>query len=122
MNPALRKTMAAALIGIDWGTTSARAYRLDARGRILDEQSAPLGVQKVEPGNFPQALTALLGGDVPDGVPMIASGMIGSRQGWVEAPYRDCPADFDGIAAALTPIPGSRLLIVPGLVCRDARW
>jgi len=120
MNPALRKTMAAALIGIDWGTTSARAYHLDVRGRILDEQSAPLGVQKVEPGNFPQALTALLGGDVPDGVPMIASGMIGSRQGWVEAPYRDCPADFDGIAAALTPVPGTRLRIVPGLVCRDA--
>ena len=120
MNPALRKTMAAALIAIDWGTTSARAYRLDARGRILDEQSAPLGVQKVEPGNFPQALTALLGGDVPDGVPMIASGMIGSRQGWVEAPYRDCPADFDGIAAALTPVPGTQLRIVPGLVCRDA--
>ncbi len=54
--------MAAALIAIDWGTTSARAYRLDACGRILDEQSAPLGVQKVEPGKFPQALTALLGG------------------------------------------------------------
>ena len=120
MNPTLRKTMAAALIAIDWGTTSARAYHLDVRGRILDEQSAPLGVQKVEPGNFPQALTALLGGDVPDGVPMIASGMIGSRQGWVEAPYRDCPADFDGIAAALTPVPGTRLRIVPGLICRDA--
>ena len=63
MNPALRKTMPAALIAIDWGTSSARAYRLDARGRILDEQSAPLGVQKVEPGEFPRALTALLGAD-----------------------------------------------------------
>jgi len=112
--------MPAALIAIDWGTTSARAYRLDARGRILHEQSAPLGVQKVEPGKFPQALTALLGGDPPEGVPMIACGMIGSRQGWIEAPYRDCPADFEGIAAALTPVPGTRLCIVPGLVCRDA--
>jgi len=112
--------MAAALIAIDWGTTSARAYRLDARGRILDEQSAPLGVQKVEPGKFPRALTALLGGDVPEGVPMIACGMLGSRQGWIEAPYRECPADFDGVAAALTPVPGTRLCIVPGLVCRDA--
>jgi 2-dehydro-3-deoxygalactonokinase len=112
--------MAAALIAIDWGTTSARAYRLDTRGGILDEQSAPLGVQKVEPGKFPQALTALLGGDVPEGVPMIACGMIGSRQGWIEAPYRDCPADFDDVAAALTPVPGTRLCIVPGLVCRDA--
>jgi len=112
--------MAAGLIAIDWGTTSARAYRLDARGRILDEQSAPLGVQKVEPGEFPRALTALLGADVPERVPMIACGMIGSRQGWIEAPYRDCPADFDGFAAALTPVPGTRLWIVPGLVCRDA--
>jgi 2-dehydro-3-deoxygalactonokinase len=112
--------LAAALIAIDWGTSSARAYRLDARGRILDERSAPLGVQKVEPGKFPQALTALLGGDVPEGVPMIACGMIGSRQGWIEAPYRDCPADFEGVAAALTPVPGTRLCIVPGLVCRDA--
>ena len=112
--------MPAALIAIDWGTSSARAYRLDARGRILDEKSAPLGVQKVEPGKFPHALAALLGGDVPEGVPMIACGMIGSRQGWIEAPYRDCPADFEGVAAALTPVPGTRLRIVPGLVCRDA--
>ena len=112
--------MPAALIAIDWGTSSARAYRLDARGRILDEKSAALGVQKVEPGKFPQALTALLGGDVPEDVPMIACGMIGSRQGWIEAPYRDCPADFEGVAAALTPVPGTRLRIVPGLVCRDA--
>jgi 2-dehydro-3-deoxygalactonokinase len=120
MNPALRKTMAAALIAVDWGTTSARAYRLDARGRILDGHSAPLGVQNVEPGKFAQALTALLGGEIPEDVPMIASGMIGSRQGWIEAPYRDCPADLDAIAAALTPVPGTRLSIVPGLVCRDA--
>jgi 2-dehydro-3-deoxygalactonokinase len=112
--------MSAALIAIDWGTTSARAYRLDAHGRILDEHSAPLGVQKVEPGKFPQALAALLGGHVPDDVSMVACGMIGSRQGWIEAPYRDCPADFDSVAAALTPVPGTRLRIVPGLVCRDA--
>lgn len=108
------------LIAIDWGTTSARAYRLDAQGRILDERSAPLGVQKVEPGKFPQALIALLGGAVPDGVPMIACGMIGSRQGWIEAPYRDCPAAFDGVTASLTTVPGTRLRIVPGLICRDA--
>ena len=45
--------------------------------------------------------------------------MIGSRQGWIEAPYRDCPADFDAIAAALTRVPGAALAIVPGLICRD---
>jgi len=112
--------MAAALIAIDWGTSSARAYRLDARGRILGKRSAPLGVQKIAAGGFPAALKTLLGGSVDAGAPLLACGMIGSRQGWIEAPYRECPADLAAIAAALTPVPGTRLAIVPGLVCRDA--
>jgi 2-dehydro-3-deoxygalactonokinase len=77
-------------------------------------------VQKVEPGGFAQALAALLDGDVPAGVPAIACGMIGSRQGWIEAPYCDCPADLARVAAALTPVPGTALSIVPGLICTDA--
>jgi 2-dehydro-3-deoxygalactonokinase len=112
--------MSAALIAIDWGTTSVRAYRLDARGCILDEKSALLGVQNVEAGRFPEALRALLGGAGGDDLPMIACGMIGSRQGWIEAPYRECPAPLAAIATALTPVPGTRLCIVPGLICRDA--
>ena len=112
--------MTVALIAIDWGTSAARAYFLDARGAILDERSAALGVQKVDPGEFPSALATLLGGAVPSDIPMIACGMIGSRQGWVEAPYRECPAGFAAIASALTPVPGTRLRIVPGLICRDA--
>jgi 2-dehydro-3-deoxygalactonokinase len=111
--------MATALIAIDWGTSTARAFRLDAAGRILDQTSAPLGVQKVAAGAFPEALGALRGGAVED-IPLLACGMIGSRQGWIEAPYRECPADLAAIATALTPVPGTRLAIVPGLICRDA--
>jgi 2-dehydro-3-deoxygalactonokinase len=110
--------MATALIAIDWGTSSARAYRLDGGGRILAQASAPLGVQQVAAGGFPEALSVLLGGSV-DNVPLLACGMIGSRQGWLEAPYRECPADLAAIAAGLTAVPGTRLAIVPGLVCRD---
>jgi 2-dehydro-3-deoxygalactonokinase len=111
--------MATALIAIDWGTSTARAYRLDGGGRILDQTSAPLGVQQIAAGGFPEALRALLGGTIDD-VPLLACGMVGSRQGWIEAPYRECPADLAAIAAALTPVPGTRLAIVPGLLCRDA--
>jgi 2-dehydro-3-deoxygalactonokinase len=111
--------MSAALIAIDWGTSSARAYWLDARGDIARAASAPLGVQKVAPGGFQAALSALLG-EAPDPrVPMIACGMIGSRQGWIEAPYRDCPADAARIGSALTTVPGMAMAIVPGLACRD---
>jgi 2-dehydro-3-deoxygalactonokinase len=111
--------MPGALIAIDWGTSVARAYCLDARGGVLDERSAPLGVQRVAAGGFPEALRALLDGLADEGAPRIACGMIGSRQGWVEAPYRECPADLDALAAALTLVPPARLAIVPGLLCRD---
>jgi len=105
------------LIAIDWGTSSARAYALDGVGQLVSERSAPLGVQRVTLSGFAEALKVLCGGEVPDAVPLIASGMIGSRQGWVEAPYCKCPAGFPAIAAALTSVPGTRLFIVPGLMC-----
>ncbi len=108
------------LIAIDWGTTSARAYALDAHGVVVEERGAPLGVQRITDGNFAAAMTTLCGGELPAGVPLLASGMIGSRQGWIEAPYRECPAGFDAIAAGLSRVPGAPLLIVPGLLCRDA--
>ena len=38
------------------------------------------------------------------GLPIIASGMIGSRHGWREAPYVRCPAEPRDIAANLTPV------------------
>ena len=106
------------LIAIDWGTSSARAYALDSLGNVVSERSAPLGVQKLTGGGFAEALSVLCGGVVPINVPMIASGMIGSRQGWIEAPYCKCPSGFDAIAAALTSVPGTNLVIVPGLICQ----
>jgi 2-dehydro-3-deoxygalactonokinase len=107
-----------ALIGVDWGTTTARAYRFGADGSIVAEHSAALGVQKIQGGRFADALKALEG-EIPPGVPLIACGMIGSRQGWVEAPYLQCPVDFAAIARALTRVSDPPLAIVPGLICRD---
>jgi 2-dehydro-3-deoxygalactonokinase len=46
--------------------------------------------------------------------------MIGSRQGWTEAPYLECPAGPQQAARQLTAVPfgaGHRLHIVPGLRC-----
>jgi len=50
--------------------------------------------------------------------------MVGSRQGWVEAPYAPCPAGAAEIAAAMTIVPTARLgrvAVVPGLSARDKR-
>jgi 2-dehydro-3-deoxygalactonokinase len=97
-------TSPAALIGIDWGTTSFRAYRIGADGRVIDSKSAPAGILKVPQGDFEGVFEREVGpwlGDQPD-LPIIASGMITGRQGWVEVPYCPCPpAGREEIARAL---------------------
>lgn len=108
-----------ALLAIDWGTTTARAYAVDAAGNIRDTRSGALGVQQVS-GDFPAALDALLGDWRTLAVPRIAAGMIGSRQGWVEAKYVECPADFEALGNDLATTPGGELAIVPGLLYRDS--
>jgi 2-dehydro-3-deoxygalactonokinase len=109
-----------ALISIDWGTTSARAYRHAGDGRVAEERAAPLGIQQIRDGAFAAALASLLGDWVDDPAPRIACGMIGSRQGWVEAPYCDCPAALATLATMLARAPGGTLAIVPGVTCIDA--
>ena len=53
---------------------------------------------------------------------VLMSGMIGSRQGWQEAPYLACPAGSADIAASLSRIKfdGAEVLLVPGLTHTDA--
>jgi 2-dehydro-3-deoxygalactonokinase len=109
-----------ALLAIDWGTTSARAYRIGAAGDVLATRSALLGVQHVHDGRFPEALAALLGDWVDIAAPRIACGMVGSRQGWREVPYIDCPAPLAALAGGIVHAPGNALAIVPGVRTRDA--
>ncbi len=96
-------TSPSALIGLDWGTTSFRAYRLAIDGGVLETKSAPAGILKVPAGGFEQVFQQEIGtwlAEEPD-LPVIAAGMITSRQGWVEVPYCPCPAGSDEIARAL---------------------
>jgi 2-dehydro-3-deoxygalactonokinase len=109
----------AALIAIDWGTTSARAYRLDGSGQVIDQRSGPYGISQITDGRFDEALQNLLGDWSDDPAPRIACGMIGSRQGWREAPYVPCPASLDRLASGIVEVGG--LAIVPGLITRDAQ-
>ena len=48
--------------------------------------------------------------------------MIGSRQGWKEAPYASCPAGLQEIGTAMVEVrwgENRRAWIAPGLTCRD---
>ena len=109
-----------ALIGVDWGTSSLRAARIDGQGQVIEEQSLPRGILTVAPGDFPQVFEqATAQWPAESGTLFLLSGMVGSRQGWKEAPYCPCAAGFADIAGSLTWIEPGRIAIVPGLSCED---
>lgn len=124
----ISQSMTPSLVAIDWGTSNLRASLIDASGRSLESRSSPGGIMAVKDHQFSSALMSLCGDWVRDlSCPLIASGMIGSRQGWKEAPYLDCPASVTGVAQMLTPVDidtgdvayRRRLHIVPGLRCQE---
>jgi 2-dehydro-3-deoxygalactonokinase len=104
------------LVAVDWGTSSLRGALLDAAGRVLEEQSHPRGILTVPAGGFPEVFESLFGEWMkPPGTRCLISGMAGSKQGWVEAPYCACPAGTTEVGARILPIEPGRIAIVPGL-------
>jgi 2-dehydro-3-deoxygalactonokinase len=111
------------MIGIDWGTTSFRAFRLDAGGAIVDRRAAPRGILAIEGGRFEEELLRQVGDWIADGEErVLMAGMIGSRQGWQEAPYVRCPAGVGEIAAGTVAVAfaGATVRVLPGLTVTDA--
>lgn len=110
------------LIALDWGTTRARAFLIGDDGTVLDRRLSDTGIQSVPPGGYPDAFAALAGDfrrARPDAAILLA-GMVGSRNGWIEAPYVRCPAAPEDIAAAGLDVAlstGTRATILPGLSC-----
>lgn len=108
-----------ALIAVDWGTTALRGVLLAADGTVLAEHAAPRGLLSVPPGGWAEAFAAEFGAwaaAYPD-LPCLMAGMVGSRQGWAEAPYCACPAALAEVAARLHWVQPGRVAIVPGLRC-----
>jgi 2-dehydro-3-deoxygalactonokinase len=109
------------LIAIDWGTSSLRAARIAADGKVLEERSSARGILTVPAGGFPAVLEETCGDWLArEGALCLVSGMAGSKQGWREAPYCACPAGFDEVARSLTWIEAGRIALVPGLSCEHA--
>jgi 2-dehydro-3-deoxygalactonokinase len=111
--------MSPALIAIDWGSSSFRAYLVSPRGDVGDEVASDDGIGNVAAGAYQATLRRLIGRwlDANPSCPLIASGMVGSRHGWREAPYVKCPAGASDVAAHLITVEADdrRVRIAPGL-------
>jgi len=78
-------------IAVDWGTSNMRAWAMSASGTVLDEVCSDRGMGSLKPAEFEQALRDAIAPWDHKGAPMIACGMVGAKQGWMEAPYAAVP-------------------------------
>ncbi len=91
------------MIGIDWGTSSFRASLVDRHGEALDTRESPNGILAVSDRDFAGFLRYSIKSWLTDfpGIPILASGMITSRNGWIETPYQPLPLGINELANAL---------------------
>ncbi|MGO4707205.1 2-dehydro-3-deoxygalactonokinase [Microvirga sp. 2MCAF38] len=103
----------------DWGTTRFRGYLVENE-TILDSVSSSEGVSALKSGQHRDVFMRHCGPwlDAEPEAPILLVGMVGSREGWVMAPYASCPAGPADIAKAMIPVDlgdGRQAHIVPGL-------
>lgn len=77
-------------IAIDWGTTHLRAWDM-AGTQVKDTRRCDQGMARLDRDGYEAALLDLVGDWLTDPRLVLACGMVGSRQGWAEAPYRSVP-------------------------------
>ncbi|MBP7001442.1 2-dehydro-3-deoxygalactonokinase [Amaricoccus sp.] len=111
-------------IAVDWGTSNLRAWAMDAAGRPRAEAGSAAGMGGLARDGFEPALLDLIGPWLAPGrrTQLLACGMVGARQGWIEAPYVTVPCAPVGppVAAPATD-PRIAVRILPGLR-QDGAW
>jgi 2-dehydro-3-deoxygalactonokinase len=124
------ETSSPRVVALDWGTSSQRAWLLGQDGRVLDVRRPDQGLLSVT-RNLDHGDTAALARAYEDvfwrtcgawleehpGLPTLACGMVGSRQGWREAGYLTVPVSLELTAEDLTAVEHRAGLahLVPGL-------
>jgi 2-dehydro-3-deoxygalactonokinase len=109
-----------AWIAVDWGTSNLRVWAMSDDSQILAEASSANGMAKLDRASFEPSLLDLIAAWLPADVriPVIACGMVGARQGWIEAPYRQVPCAPVALDAIGRPEIGDAridVMIIPGV-------
>ncbi|HEY1892198.1 MAG TPA: 2-dehydro-3-deoxygalactonokinase [Steroidobacteraceae bacterium] len=104
----------------DWGTSRLR-LSLCLADRVLETREGPgIGALREPAG---EALRPLIAGwrEAHGPLPLLLCGMVGSRNGWREAPYVPCPTDMRalGRSALRFDADGAPVAIAPGLSCKS---
>lgn len=115
----LKSQQKPAFIGVDWGSTSFRAWLFDQECSILGSVYGAFGITQIIDQAFEQTLKTALGSWLLDDkeIAVLMCGMIGSAQGWHEAGYLSGQIGVDELAAGTVKVPDTHLnaMIVPGI-------
>jgi len=102
-------------IALDWGTSNLRGWAMQG-GEVLAKATSDAGMGGLARDGFEPALQHLIADwTVTPKTPIIACGMVGSRQGWVEAPYRPVPCTPLGGTGVAAPSDTLTVRVLPGL-------
>ncbi|TRD22899.1 2-dehydro-3-deoxygalactonokinase [Palleronia caenipelagi] len=91
---------------------------MGADGGVLAEATSPKGMGGLARDEFEPALAELIADwDLRESTLVMACGMVGSRQGWVEAAYRQVPCTpvSDNVTRAAATDPRLDVRVLPGL-------
>jgi len=85
-------------VALDWGTTNFRAYLMN-NDDIIDQISTQEGMKFVNQNDFEKILIRNISAWYQkfNFKLVIASGMVGAKQGWIEVPYLECPCDLSNL-------------------------
>jgi 2-dehydro-3-deoxygalactonokinase len=103
------------LIGVDWGTTNLRIMRIGHDGQILDFRNDERGASKLRQADFAVILKEMAADWLEEAVPVLICGMAGSRDGWRETGYRQCPVSLADLRPVDVSMDGFSIAIVPGV-------
>ena len=109
-------------VAVDWGTTSFRLWLIGDDGTIVAESRSREGMTTARETGFAAVLDKHLAEvGAPADAPVIMCGMVGAKQGWVEAGYIDVPAKLSDISGKAVGVPDIErdVRILPGLAQRD---
>ncbi|WP_170361736.1 2-dehydro-3-deoxygalactonokinase [Ruegeria arenilitoris] len=104
-------------IAVDWGTSHLRVWAMKDQ-TVLNHAQSHKGMVRVGKDEFEPALFELIEGWLSTApIDVVACGMVGARQGWVEAPYSAVPCEPTPVAPFRVPNtdPRIRAFVVPGL-------
>ncbi|MDG1235475.1 MAG: 2-dehydro-3-deoxygalactonokinase [Amylibacter sp.] len=109
-----------AWIAVDWGTSNLRVWAMDASHDLLAERSSGQGMGGLVPAQFEGVLLGIIDEFLAaDRVtPVICCGMVGAKQGWVEADYLAVPSkppSGDGATQVPSDDPRIDVRILPGM-------